>query len=199
MRYDGKLMRERTAMTVHQNPRVSSHHRQQGFVLIVALVLLLVLTILGLAATQSTALEEKMAGNARNHDLAFQAAEAGLRAGEGGMRAALWNNFTGDTAGQYFVNPAALPTTPIWETPGVWGNPASVISYPAVAATNIPAVAAQPQIVIEQLPPVSSPGQNLSQQQYGGGTPPIQLYRITVLGTGGDSTSTVMLQSVYRP
>ncbi|MGH8378438.1 MAG: PilX N-terminal domain-containing pilus assembly protein, partial [Gammaproteobacteria bacterium] len=53
---------------------------QQGFVLIVALILLLVLTLLGLAAASSTSLEQRMASNARNRDLAFQSAEAGLRA-----------------------------------------------------------------------------------------------------------------------
>ncbi len=61
--------------------RISSH-RQQGAVLVVSLLLLLVLTVLALTASQSTRLQERMAGNARDTDLAFQAAEAGLREAE---------------------------------------------------------------------------------------------------------------------
>lgn len=56
--------------------------RQGGAVLVVSMLLLLVLTILALGASQSTRMEERMAGNARDVDLAFQSAEAGLRAAE---------------------------------------------------------------------------------------------------------------------
>lgn len=56
--------------------------RQHGAVLVVSLLLLLVMTVLALGASQSTRLQERMAGSTRNQDLAFQAAEAGLRAGE---------------------------------------------------------------------------------------------------------------------
>jgi type IV pilus assembly protein PilX len=56
--------------------------RQQGMALIVSLVILLSLTLLGLAAIQNTALEERMAGGVRSMNLALQSAEAGLREGE---------------------------------------------------------------------------------------------------------------------
>lgn len=56
--------------------------RQGGAVLVVSMLLLLVMTALALTATQSTRMEERMAGNARDLDLAFQAGEAGARAGE---------------------------------------------------------------------------------------------------------------------
>ena len=55
---------------------------QGGAVLIVSLLLLLVLTILAIGASQTTRIEERMAWNARDTDLAFQGAEAGLRAAE---------------------------------------------------------------------------------------------------------------------
>lgn len=56
--------------------------RQKGAVLIVALIMLLLLTIIGVAGMQDTNLQEKMAGNLRDHNLALQAAEAGLRHAE---------------------------------------------------------------------------------------------------------------------
>ncbi len=60
--------------------------RQKGVVLIVALMFILVMSIVGVTAMQSTIMQERMAGNARDRNLAFQAAEAALRAGEDALR-----------------------------------------------------------------------------------------------------------------
>jgi type IV pilus assembly protein PilX len=60
--------------------------RQQGAVLIVSLLLLLVMTLLGLGASQSTRLQERMAGNQRDVELALQGSEASLRAAEYQLR-----------------------------------------------------------------------------------------------------------------
>lgn len=56
--------------------------RQRGTILVVSLLLLLVMTVLALAASQTTRLQERMAGNSRDLDMAFQSAEAGLREAE---------------------------------------------------------------------------------------------------------------------
>lgn len=61
--------------------------RQSGVALITGLVLMVVLTLITVAALRTTTLEELMARNARDRDLAFQAAEAALRAGETELRA----------------------------------------------------------------------------------------------------------------
>lgn len=55
---------------------------QQGSVLIIALIMLLLLTMIGLASMRDTSLQEAMAGNTRDSNLALQAAEAALRKGE---------------------------------------------------------------------------------------------------------------------
>ena len=55
---------------------------QRGAVLIVALVMLLLLTIIGLTGMRGTALQENMASNLRESNISLQAAEAALRAGE---------------------------------------------------------------------------------------------------------------------
>jgi type IV pilus assembly protein PilX len=62
------------------NPELAA--RQHGAVLVVSLLLLLVMTVLALTASQATRMQERMAGNARDLDLSFQAGEAGLRAAE---------------------------------------------------------------------------------------------------------------------
>jgi type IV pilus assembly protein PilX len=56
--------------------------RQRGVVLIISLIFLVLLTIIGVTAMQTTLLQERMAGNMRDLNLAFQATEASLRAGE---------------------------------------------------------------------------------------------------------------------
>lgn len=55
---------------------------QRGAVLIVALIMLLLLTIIGLSGMRGTTLQENMTSNMREGNLSFQAAEAALRRGE---------------------------------------------------------------------------------------------------------------------
>jgi Tfp pilus assembly protein PilX len=50
--------------------------RQRGVALVVGMIFLLVLTILGVNALRTTALEEQMAGNLQQRTVAFQDAEA---------------------------------------------------------------------------------------------------------------------------
>ena len=55
---------------------------QAGSALLISLVFLLLLTMIGVASIQDSTLQERMAGNERNRNVAFQEAEAALRAGE---------------------------------------------------------------------------------------------------------------------
>lgn len=63
-------------------PTSSASYQQRGAVLIVALIMLLLLTLIGMASIRGTSLQENMAGNMRDSNLALQAAEAALRRGE---------------------------------------------------------------------------------------------------------------------
>jgi len=64
-------------MGKHYSP--GSKHSQRGAVLIVSLLILLIMTIMGVSAMQSSTLEEKMASNERDRNVAFQSAEVGMR------------------------------------------------------------------------------------------------------------------------
>ncbi len=57
-------------------------HRQQGVTLAVGLVLLLLMTMLGAYATQSSSIQQQMSGNMEDKELSFQATESALREGE---------------------------------------------------------------------------------------------------------------------
>ena len=56
-------------------------HKQRGVALFISLVLLLILTIIGISAVQTTSLEMRMTRNQYDATLAFQAAESARRAG----------------------------------------------------------------------------------------------------------------------
>ena len=65
---------------MHARRPQAAPRRQQGAILIVSLLMLLVLTLLALATMRAATFEERMAGNARDVNLSFQSAEAALRA-----------------------------------------------------------------------------------------------------------------------
>jgi type IV pilus assembly protein PilX len=62
--------------------RATPARRQRGATLVVVLILLLVMTLLGLASLRSTVLEERMTSNLLDRSLGFQVAESGLRDAE---------------------------------------------------------------------------------------------------------------------
>lgn len=71
-------MKTQTYNTQKNFAQFAQARNQGGAVLVVALVLLIVLTMLGISAIESTKLETKMAANTTNYNRAFQTAEAGL-------------------------------------------------------------------------------------------------------------------------
>lgn len=56
-----------------------AHRRQRGSVLFVALMLLILIALIGVAGMQTTTIQERMAGNYRNFNRAFQNAERVVR------------------------------------------------------------------------------------------------------------------------
>ena len=81
-------------MITEPKPLPTANAPQEGFVLIVGLVILGLLTMLALSGMRDSTMQEKMAGASRDSGLAFQAAESALRDAE--------NCITGATAGCTF-------------------------------------------------------------------------------------------------
>lgn len=163
---------------------MSTQHRQSGSALIVGLLLLVVMTIIGLTAIQTTTMQERMAGNVRDVNLAFQAAEAALRDGEAFLQGAVLPAFNGNN-GLYQMGTGS---TKLWETVD-WEDDARV--YDGV----IQGVFEQPRYIIEELPATPSEGQSLAADE------PVQesgMYRVTARGVGGSDLAVVVLQSTYR-
>ncbi|HEX5865097.1 MAG TPA: PilX N-terminal domain-containing pilus assembly protein [Casimicrobiaceae bacterium] len=175
---------------------------QSGMSLFPALMFLLVLSVLGMSVLNSTLLQEKMAGNTKDTNVAFQAGEAGLRDAEADIALNV-------TAGTVFTSSC---TNGLCTPPSTWPTPLStdiskVIDWTSSANTRVygsqtsaPAladVAAPPLYVIEKLSslpvgPGSSIGLGVTAPTSGG-----TAYRLTVLATGMRPETRVVLQSTF--
>ena len=63
---------------MHLNTRKKSTEREKGSIIIIALVLLLLVTLMGIAITQITSIEMRVAANERDYKRAFYLAEAAV-------------------------------------------------------------------------------------------------------------------------
>ncbi len=162
--------------------------QQQGAVLIVSLIFLIVMTLIGLSSMQSTIVEEKMAGNMRDQSIAFQAAETALRAGELYLGTPILPVFNGTNG---FYQPASGNTgLVIWETVD-WSDPNQVIT---VSNLDIAGTIQNPVYILEELAEVSDSTGSLE-----AALPKISaFYRVTAQGFGNSTSSKVTLQSVYK-
>ncbi len=75
-------------------------HSQTGAVLIVSLILLVVLTMLGISAIESTKMETRMAANTKDYNQAFQNAEVGIAAAAQQYRGAKINDLPKEEIGE---------------------------------------------------------------------------------------------------
>jgi len=110
---------------------------QQGVTLIVALIFMAILALLGVTVAQTTQLEERMAGNTRDRDLAFQATEAALT----------WASTQNMTtlSGGATINDAANDDAVFWNA-FAWAGATQLT--PAQITVN--GLAAYPQLVVER-------------------------------------------------
>lgn len=170
--------------------RLHAQPRQRGAALVVALLMLLVMTVLGIAAMQVTRMEERMAGNSRDVNLAFQGAEAGLRDSETRIAAMTSRPLPCSTA------PCALWRRDIlvadlrdqvlawWITNGT--------EYGVAGTAEITEITRDPLIVTESLGFVPD---SLS---VGHGPPEGRdFYKITANSSGASNTATAVLESTY--
>ncbi|MGH8548521.1 MAG: pilus assembly PilX family protein [Methylococcales bacterium] len=170
---------------------------QTGAILVVSLVLLTIMTLIGITAMQTTILQEKMAGNSRDMNLAFEAAEAANREGENWLlglttmpdpRACnsgiclLWNA-EGSATALYSATGAAFYTDPL-----LWGNARSS------SMTTLEGVHTPPFFVIE-FDEHQRDSQNLGQQQDLQNSRSV--YRITSKGTGGTDAAQSFVQTHF--
>jgi type IV pilus assembly protein PilX len=165
-------------------PRNLPRGRQQGVVLILALLFALAILILGGSAVRTVVMAEKKGGAMRNHSLSFEAAEAALLAAESHLQTT--SPLVHDETAKGDHGPSDAP--PLGE--GVdaalatawsgfdWQHDASEVSVTVNGVTQTA------YYVIETL-----------------GAPPAgsvtEAYRVTAYAQGGSSEAASLLQSTY--
>lgn len=171
--------------------------RERGVTLVMSLIFLLLLTLLGITAMSTSTLQEKMSGNLRDQDVAFQAAESALRGGE-------------DAVNQLWLlgkpTPISNPTCPAntncaWDLGVIdpfnntWWS-ANRIEYGS-SSKDLPETSADPGFVIEYL---QFDKYSIEEGScYGTGCKTgLDYYRITSRAQGTTSLSQSMLESTYK-
>jgi type IV pilus assembly protein PilX len=121
--------------------------RQKGFVLAVSMIFLVVMTILAVTAIKKGTTDEKVAGNLRAQNLAFQAAEKALRFCEGQIELRAGNKdicSLKNPATPYFED-TQFPAQ--WKLKAVWS---SATAQTMGGTETITGVVTQPQCLIEK-------------------------------------------------
>ena len=179
-------------MTTH----ISHPSRQQGWVLIIGLLVLVMLTIIAMALMRTTLLEEKMAGASRDINLSFEAAEAGLRGAEDFIESQADDSvFTATLNGLYAQGTSDddIERPPFeldsWEPEN--NHSRSLSSKPA-------GVTSAPRYMIKKVGESGGEG-SLNIGGYGETdlTQKSVIYRITARGTGGNDSTQTILRSHY--
>lgn len=170
------------------------NHKQRGAVLIISLIMLLLMTILGLAAMRTSLFEEKMAANSRDQTLAFQATEIALRDAETWLMSQATEPLPTNDGGNRVWNadildPDADNAIGWWQEPtrnAAWWN-----SNGEPFTQTVDNVRSSPTTIVEYHQYISDDlvvgdGNAESGRVF---------YRVTAKGTGGSDQSRVLLQS----
>ncbi|MBL7480398.1 pilus assembly PilX family protein [Legionella bononiensis] len=156
--------------------------KQKGYILITTLVLMSMLTMMGLTQSSHNTTQTRVATNATDSEISFEKTEGALNEAVNKILNATYTtqNFLNNTNGLYLFDSS---TTPIWKTVN-WSSSSAVInSFQGGSGT-------QSSYIIEQLPSVIQPGQNMKS--------PTHVYRITARSVGSNGTSSVLIQSTIQ-
>jgi type IV pilus assembly protein PilX len=166
---------------------------QRGAVLVVSMLLLLVLTVLAIGASQTTRLEERMAWNSRDTDLAFQGAEAGLRDAERYISVTPTLPTCTDPASAtcYVLQQGHFATTDLARQTETWWQ-ANGKPFGTPTVQEVQGVDEEPRYVIEEFQTVTF------SLTVGHGVPPGKTYyKSTAWSPGGTDTSHAVVESVF--
>lgn len=182
-------------MLLIDTPKVISIEKQGGAVLIVGLIMVLLMTIVGLAAIRGSGLQEIMAGNVRDRNVAFQAAEGGLSAAEEYAEDTINLNelpFDGSVPGLIEDSTAEGKVRLAYWTPDDWTASAVEVDF------ELSGVSEQPRYVLER---ANVDDYDLKQMLGMSATSSmpinVEFYRITSRGVDGTGNSDAVVQSNY--
>jgi len=176
--------------------------RQKGAVLITTIVLMVIFTLLGVAAMRTNLSDISIQGSMKNRNNAFQCAEAALRAGEiwlGALVApahAVTGNPDQDATQVWQANEGAIQN-PELRLNDFWQDDTVTWTYGELLKNSAVTVGCKtdPRYFIEALGAITPDSNGLDFETQAKARS--ALYRITAYSTGIDDTATVVLQTTY--
>ena len=190
------------------------YSRQQGAALLMAMLFLVIITLIGVSSMVGTALEERMARNSRETNIAFQGAEAALRDAEADLKppvpAPACARAPAITVGDFIMAAGTCSNTgeclPAAVAPQVWDawleDTTKSVRYGTYTCATLFPISAQNTEGLAGT--VTLPSMGVSKQpryviEYlGVPNPPVagytEAYRITTIGYGPTPTTKVILQ-----
>ena len=145
------------------------------------MILMVIMVVLGISGMEDTAMQERMSGNLRNRDIAFQAAESALREGEAWLQA---------NAASVGANPRITGlASQNWD--GVGPAPTGVLAG-LYAGNSVISLAA---------PPVFYVGPPELLRVNPGETPPEfrEIHPVVARSLGANNNTLVILRSTFEP
>ena len=172
-----------------------SREVQRGIALFISLVILMLLTIAGVAAVQTTQLQARMARNAHDNLVAVQAAEWALREGERFLLSAVPDAARYTDAGTDGLwRPADFGDAPVWQVESVWADG----GRGSRRAASVAGAVAAPRYLIEWLTTLTGPDNpHLLEQSTIVRAPRTAMFRITARGFGATPNARAQLQSTF--
>ncbi|QKJ67078.1 hypothetical protein HQN60_10430 [Deefgea piscis] len=171
---------------------------QAGIILIMALVLLLIATLLGVSGIRNVLLQEKISGNNYDQSMALQATESALRAAEAKIES---NPDITALNGQSCLAPTLCPISPPDDAPTGWTD------IDAAYLVNTALLEGKPQYFIQLMSETNSDdesgisGSALANQYGGSGGIVSRTYRITARSHAPDAATgraAVRLQTTVK-
>lgn len=167
--------------------------------MVVGLVMVLLITIIGISAIRGSGLQESMAGNMRDRNIAFQAAESALREGEAIVAPSVKTlpAFNGaDGTGLWRDLSETPANSVIYWTKDNWTSMAREVGLEFEDVTGSPRYVVE-EIDVDIAMAARGDGSAIDvggMQSTGDGT----FYRITGQGFGISPDTEVILQSTYK-
>ena len=169
---------------------MKSQKKQEGTVLIIGTVMLLILSVIVIASGKTTMLQQKMSNNLRDRELAFQSAETAIRTGEkllqNSTKLELKNLvFDSDGTNGYY----SFDIDRALKEESDWSDLNTLSSEDGLYQVKEP-----PVYIIENIVGIQPPGGSLQVPKSNDSN----YYRITSKAKGGTDGSLVVLQSIYK-
>jgi len=168
--------------------------KQNGAVLFMSLIFLLVMTILGVSSMNDTIMQDKMVGAMQDSNIALQGVETAVRSAESFIDGIAAVGDFGVTPGLYVEADAATPSADPYDK-STWTNAGSI------EADSVTGLAERPRYYIELSGEVTSDDTALALNQdsysHESGAGIILGFRIVARSTGSTGTSQRLVESYY--